>query len=645
MSEMIESSLKEQLVVNPPEGFSRSANINDPEIYKKAEEDPEKFWSGLSQNIDWFEEWDQVLEWKAPHSKWFINGKLNASYNCLDRHLETKRDKLAIIWEGEAGSEKTYTYGELYDATCRFSNVLKKMGVEKGDIVTIYLPMIPEAVIAMLACARIGAPHSVVFAGFSHEALAQRIADAKSEYVITCDGYHHRGKLQTQKAKTDKGLEKVTGVKKVLVVRHAENEIEMKPGRDVWLHYLLHSVDNDCPAEPMDSEDILFLMYTSGTTGKPKGVVHSTGGYLVGAYATTNWVFDLKDDDIYWCTADVGWITGHSYITYGPLLNGATIVIYEGAPDYPGRGRFWRIVEKYKVTVFYTAPTAIRMFMKWGDTLPQKHDLSSLRLLGSVGEPINPRAWLWYYEQIGGKRCPVVDTWWQTETGMIMITSLPGITSMKPGSAAKAFPGIKAVVLDEEGNEVPVGKGGYLVIKNPWPSMIRTIHGDEERFHKTYWGKWGGDIYLSGDGARVDEDGYIWVLGRLDDVIKVAGHRLGTMEIESSLVSHAAVTEAAVEGKKDELKGEVIVAYVILEAYEEPTDKLRDELKAHVADEIGAIARPADIIFADDLPKTRSGKIMRRILKAITNGEDVGDVTTLQNPDIVEELKRKVGGE
>ncbi len=587
MQETIESSMVEGQVFEPSKNFRVHANINDPDVYRKAEEDLEGFWEELAQNIDWFEGWDQVLDWKPPHSKWFVNGKLNASYNCLDRHLDAKRDKLAIIWEGEEGAEKTYTYGELYDATCRFSNVLLKMGVQKGDIVTIYLPMIPEAVIAMLACARIGAPHSVVFAGFSHEALAQRITDAKSEYVITCDGYHHRGKLQLQKAKTDVGLERVSGVKQVLVVQHAKNEVEMKPGRDVWLHDLLHGVNSDCPAEPMDSEDTLFLMYTSGTTGKPKGVVHSTGGYLVSAYTTTNWVFDLKDDDIYWCTADVGWITGHSYITYGPLLNGATILIYEGSPDYPEKARFWSLIEKYKVTIFYTAPTAIRMFMKWGDALPQKHDLSSLRLLGSVGEPINPRAWLWYYEQIGGKRCPVVDTWWQTETGMIMITSLPGMTPMKPGSASKAFPGVKAVVLDEQGNEVPVGSGGYLAIKNPWPSMIRTVHGNEERFHKTYWSKWGGDIYMSGDGARIDEDGYIWVLGRLDDVIKVAGHRLGTMEIESSLVSHHAVTEAAVEGKKDELKGEVIVAYVILEAYAEPTDKLRDELKAHVADEIG----------------------------------------------------------
>jgi acetyl-CoA synthetase len=642
MSETIESSLKEKLVLNPPEEFVKSANISDPDIYRRAEEDPEGFWEELARNLDWFGEWDKVLEWDPPHSKWFINGKLNASYNCLDRHLAARKDKPAIMWEGEDGSEKTYTYGELFEETCRFANVLKKTGVKKGDIVTIYLPMIPEAIVAMLACARIGAPHSVVFAGFSYEALAQRIENADSKYVITCDGYHHRGKLQAQKAKTDKGLERVSGVERVIVVKHLDNEVEMKAGRDVWLHDIINGEKGECPAEPMDSEDILFLMYTSGTTGKPKGVVHSTGGYLVGAYATTNWVFDLKEDDVYWCTADVGWITGHSYVTYGPLLNGATVVLYEGAPDYPGRDRFWEIIEKYGVTVFYTAPTAIRMFMKWGEHLLEEHDLSSLRLLGSVGEPINPRAWLWYHEFIGGKRCPIVDTWWQTETGMVMITPLPGITPMKPGSASRPFPGIKVGVFDKEGNEVPVGHGGYLTIKEPWPGMIRTIHGDEERFVSKYWSECGGDVYLSGDGARMDEDGYIWILGRLDDVIKVAGHRLGTMEIESSIVSHPDVAEAAVEGKADDLKGEVIVAYVVLEAYAEPSAKLRDELKAHVADEIGPIARPADIIFADDLPKTRSGKIMRRVLKAITNGTDPGDVTTLQDPDVVEDLKRKV---
>ena len=642
MKETIESSLAEERVFEPSEDFKSRANMNDPDIYRKADEDLEGFWGDLAENIDWFEKWDQVLEWNPPHSNWFLNGKVNASYNCLDRHLSAKGDKPAIIWEGEMENTRTYTYNELFYSTCRFANALKELGVQKGDIVTIYLPMIPEAVIAMLACARIGAPHSVVFAGFSHEALAQRIENAGSKFVITCDGYYHKGKLIDQKEKTDMGLEKTDGVEHVLLVNHTATPVNFIEGRDVWWHDLEKQVDYQCPAEHMDSEDTLFLMYTSGTTGKPKGVVHSTGGYLVGTCITASWVFDLKDDDIYWCTADVGWITGHSYIAYGPLLNGATVLLYEGAPDYPEKGRFWDIIEKHGVTIFYTAPTAIRTFMKWGEHLPLKHDLSSLRLLGSVGEPINPRAWLWYYENIGGKRCPIVDTWWQTETGMIMITPLPGITPMKPGSAVRPFPGIKVSILDEEGNAVSEGHGGYLAIEKPWPSMIRTIHGDEERFIETYWSKWGNDIYMSGDGARIDRDGYVWVLGRLDDVIKVSGHRLGTMEIESSLVSHPAVAEAAVEGKEDEIKGEVIVGYVVLEADVPVSDELNEQLKGHVVDEIGPIARPAAIVFAEDLPKTRSGKIMRRVLRAITNNTDPGDVTTLQNPEVVEELKRKV---
>lgn len=642
MKETIESSLAEERVFEPSEDFKSQANMNDPDIYRKADEDLEGFWEGLAENIDWFEKWDQVLEWNPPHSNWFLNGKVNASYNCLDRHLSVKGDKPAIIWEGEMENTRTYTYNELFYSTCRFANALKKLGVQKGDIVTIYLPMIPEAVIAMLACTRIGAPHSVVFAGFSHEALAQRIENAGSKFVITCDGYYHKGKLIGQKEKTDMGLEKTGGVEHVLVVNHTATPVNFIEGRDVWWHDLEKQVDYQCPAEHMDSEDTLFLMYTSGTTGKPKGVVHSTGGYLVGTCITAKWVFDLKDDDVYWCTADVGWITGHSYIAYGPLLNGATVLLYEGSPDYPEKGRFWDIIEKHGVTIFYTAPTAIRTFMKWGEHLPLKHDLSSLRLLGSVGEPINPRAWLWYYENIGGKRCPIVDTWWQTETGMIMITPLPGITPMKPGSAVRPFPGIEVSILDEGGNAVPEGHGGYLAIEKPWPSMIRTIHGDEERFIETYWSKWGNDTYMSGDGARIDRDGYVWVLGRLDDVIKVSGHRLGTMEIESSLVSHPDVAEAAVEGKEDEIKGEVIIGYVVLEADVTVSDELKEQLKGHVVDEIGPIARPAAIVFAEDLPKTRSGKIMRRVLRAITNNTDPGDVTTLQNPEVVEELKRKV---
>ncbi|UGV39738.1 acetate--CoA ligase [Methanococcoides orientis] len=642
MTETIESLLKEQKKYYPPEEFVRQANMKDPLIYEKAEEDFEGFWEDLAHNIDWFEKWDTVLDWQPPHAKWFTGAKLNASYNCLDRHISKHGDKTALIWEGEMENSETYTYKELLDETARFAAALKEMGVKKGDVVTIYLPMIPEAVISMLACSRIGAPHSVVFAGFSAEALAQRVTDANSRYVITCDGYFHKGKLVEQKEKADRGLENTTCVEKVIVTNHAANAIAMKEERDIWWDELIHNVDSVCEPEQMDAEDILFLMYTSGTTGKPKGVVHTTGGYMVGTNVTSKWIFDLKDDDIFWCTADVGWITGHSYLVYGPLSNGATIVMHEGAPDYPDKGRFWDIVEKYGVTIFYTAPTAIRTFMKWGDDIPAKYDLSSLRLLGSVGEPINPKAWLWYYEIIGNSNCPIVDTWWQTETGMIMISPLPGLTTMKPGTATRPFPGIKASILDEEGNEVPEGEGGYLAIERPWPSMIRTINGDEQRFLDTYWSKWGTDRYLAGDGARRDKDGYFWVLGRLDDVIKVSGHRLGTMEIESSLVSHKAVAEAAVDGKTDEIKGEVVVAYVILESDAQASDELKQELKEHVVDEIGAIARPKQIIFTDEVPKTRSGKIMRRVLKAITNDTEVGDITTLQNPAVVEELKRKV---
>ncbi|AEH61088.1 acetate/CoA ligase [Methanosalsum zhilinae DSM 4017] len=642
MEEAIESSLKEWQKIEPPEEFVKKANMNDPDIYDMAEKDYERFWEGIAENIDWYSKWKSVLEWEPPHARWFIEGKLNASYNCLDRHIDSRGDKTAIIWEGEKGDIRKYTYRQLLDATSRFANSLKDMGVKKGDIVTIYLPMIPEAVIAMLACARIGAPHSVVFAGFSADALAQRIENSRSKFLITCDGYLRRGKEIPHKKRADEGVSRVDTVDKVIVVRHTGSDVPMSKQRDVWWHEVMDSASTGCDPEIMDSEDMLFLMYTSGTTGKPKGVVHTTGGYMVGTHITTNWVFDIKEDDIYWCTADVGWITGHSYIVYGPLSNGATILIYEGAPDYPERDRFWDIVERHKVTIFYTAPTAIRAFMRWGEDIPAKHDLSTLRLLGTVGEPINPRAWLWYYENIGNKRCPVVDTWWQTETGMIMITPLPGITPLKPGSATRPFPGIKAKVLDDEGNEVSQGHGGYLALTRPWPSMIRTVYKNEQRFIDTYWSKWDIDTYMSEDGARRDEDSYFWILGRVDDVIKVAGHRLGTMEIESTLVSHPEVAEAAVVGKKDEVKGEVIVAYVTLAERISESDNLMSDLVDHVADEIGPIARPAHIFFTDELPKTRSGKIMRRILKSIADGEDVGDITTLQNPEIVEELKRKV---
>ncbi|MDW7733586.1 MAG: acetate--CoA ligase [Methanolobus sp.] len=625
----------------PPDDFVKSANINDPDIYRKADEDFEAFWEEIAEEIEWFNRWERVLEWKAPHSKWFIGGKLNASYNCLDANVEKNGDKLAIIWEGEDGDIRKYTYRELLNETSRLANALKELGVKKGDIVTIYLPMIPEIIISMLACARIGAPHSVVFAAFSGESLCTRIADARSDLVITCDGYYRRGKVVEQKTKVDCGLTSCGMVQKVVVVKHLGNDIQMKAGRDRWWHDLMEAAEPVCEPEVMDSEDMLFLMYTSGTTGKPKGIVHTTGGYLVGTHITTKWIFDLKDDDIYWCTADCGWITGHSYIVYGPLSNGATVLMYEGAPDYPKKDRFWDIVERHKATILYTAPTAVRSFMKWGDEWPAKHDLSTLRLLGSVGEPINPGAWLWYHENIGKGRCPIVDTWWQTETGMVLITPLPGITTTKPGSATFPFPGIRAAVLDEKGNEMPPGKDGLLAITRPWPSMVRTIHGDEERFIETYWTKWDKDTYFAGDGAKIDDDGYFRISGRVDDVIKIAGHRIGTAEIESILVSHPAVAEAGVVGKADEIKGEVIYGYVILKSVLSGDDKLKKELIAHVDANIGPFARPRRIIFSDELPKTRSGKIMRRVLKAIANGRDTGDVTTLQDPDVVDALKIK----
>jgi acetyl-CoA synthetase len=555
--------------------------------------------------------------------------------------MEKRADKTAIIWEGEMGDVRTYTYRQLLEETWRCANALKKLGVRKGDIVTIYLPMIPEVVISMLACARIGAPHNVVFAAFSGEALFTRIGDSHSRFIITCDGYYRRGSVVEQKKKTDRGAQMCQCIEKVIVVKQAGNEMELYPERDLWWHELMEGESSVCEAEPMDAEDMLFLMYTSGTTGRPKGIVHTTGGYMVGTYITTKWIFDLKEDDIYWCTADCGWITGHSYLVYGPLSNGATVIMYEGAPDFPDKDRWWDLIEKHKVTILYTAPTAIRTFMKWGTEWPEKHDLSTLRLLGSVGEAINPGAWLWYHEHIGHGRYPIVDTWWQTETGMVLITPLPGITTLKPGSATRPFPGIEAIVLDEAGNEVPRGTDGLLAIKKPWPSMARTIFNDEARFKETYWNKWDGKTYFAGDGAKQDEDGYFWIIGRVDDIIKVAAHRIGTAEVESILVSHPAVAESAVVGKRDELKGEVIYCYVILRSGVEATEELRKELVSHVAQNIGPIARPKQVIFTDELPKTRSGKIMRRVLKAIVNEGETGDVTTLQNPDIVEMLRQR----
>ena len=643
MEEKVNMSLKDSCVFKPHDEFVKNANMNDPSIYERAENDFIGFWEEVAENIDWFNKWDNVLKWEPPHAEWFLGGKLNASHNCLDRHIDKRGDKIAILWEGETGDVRTYTYSELLAATSRFANALRDLGVKKGDIVTIYLPMIPEAVISMLACARIGAPHSVVFAGFSADSLAQRLNDADSNLLITCDGYCRRGKVLNHKGKSDDALTKTEHVEKVVVVQHENNDVKMQAGRDVWFHDIVESADPSCKPEVMDSEDMLFLMYTSGTTGNPKGVVHTTGGYMVGTYITSNWVFDLKEDDIYWCTADVGWITGHSYLVYGPLSNGATVLMYEGAPDYPDKNRFWEIIEKHKVTIFYTAPTVIRTFMKWGTHWVYKHDLSTLRLIGSVGEPINPSAWLWYYETIGGGRCPLVDTWWQTETGMIIITPLPGITNLKPGSATRPFPGIKLAVFDDAGNELLNGDGGHLVVKTPWPSMMRTIYNDEQRFIDTYWSKWGAETYLSSDGARLDKDGYFWIRGREDDVIMVAGHRIGSAEIESGLVSHPLVAEAAVVGRFDEIKGQSIFCYVTLESGAIECEELRGNLVDYVVEEVGPIARPKGIVFANELPKTRSGKIMRRVLKAIVDGEEeTGDVTTLQNPTVVEELKRKV---
>ncbi len=640
----IESRLEGENIYSPPKEFVEQANVNDPEIYEYAEENYEEFWADKAERLDWYEKWDEVLKWDPPHAEWFVNGKLNASYNCIDRHVENgKGDETAIIWEGEPLDEtKEYTFAELQEEVSKFANALKEMGVEKGDIVTFYLPMVPELAIGVLACARIGAPHSVVFGGFSPSALNERINDAEAKVLVTADGYYRRGGEIEMWEKAQKGTKDSPSLEKVVCVDRLGREIELDGDKEVYYHDVVEDQPTECEPEKMDAEDMLFLMYTSGTTGKPKGVVHTTGGYLTGVSATHNWVFDIKDDDVYWCTADIGWITGHSYIVYGPLANGCTTLMYEGTPDYPDKDRFWQIVEKYGVTKFYTAPTAIRMFMKWGKKYPEKHDLSTLKVLGSVGEPINPKAWKWYHEQIGGGECPIVDTWWQTETGMMLITPLPGITDLKPGSATKPFPGLKADVLDERGNSVETNEGGYLVIKRPWPAMLRTLYQEPERYVETYWSEYDKETYFAGDGARIDEDGYFWVVGRLDDVLNVAGHRLSTMEMESALVDHEAVAEAAVVGKPDEMKGQVPVGYVILESGYEPSDELAQELRAHVGEIIGPIGKPAAVRFSDDLPKTRSGKIMRRILKKLEKGESAGDTSTLRNPEIVEQLKEKV---
>jgi acetyl-CoA synthetase len=636
----IENLYREGRAFPPPSGFAANANLADASVYDRADEDWKGWWESHARELRWMRDWDTTLEWDPPHAKWFLGGQLNVSDNCLDRHVDDGYgDQVAIHWEGEPGDTRTITYAELRDEVARFANALKDLGVGKGDPVTIYLPMIPELPVAMLACARIGAPHSVIFAGFSSQSVVDRVEDARSHTLITADGAYRKGNVVPLKANADKAMDSTDLVERCVVVRRTGEDVAWTEGRDHWYHDLIEGRSADCPPEPMDAEDVLYILYTSGTTGKPKGIVHTTGGYLTGVAATQRLVFDLKpDSDVYWCAADIGWVTGHSYIVYGPLANRATSVMYEGAPDHPGKDRFWEIVEKYGVTILYTAPTAIRAFMKWGTEHPESHDLSSLRLLGSVGEPINPEAWMWYHEHIGGSRCPVVDTWWQTETGAIMITPLPGITAAKPGSAMTPFPGVKAVVVDEQGNPVGPGGGGYLTLQRPWPSMLRTLWGDDERYRQTYWSRFGPDVYFAGDGAKLDDDGHIWLLGRVDDVMNVSGHRISTTEVESALVDHPAVAEAAVTGRKDDMTGQAIAAFVTLRGAREGDDDLAAELRAHVADRIGKIARPANIVFTGDLPKTRSGKIMRRLLKDIAEGRELGDVTTLANADIVEQL-------
>jgi len=642
----IESVLKEQRVFAPDPAFASSAHVKSlteyERIYRQSVEDPESFWSGVARELDWFTFPTLVLDWNCPDAKWFVGGVLNISHNCLDRHLSTwRRNKAAIIWEGEPGDQRVLTYQMLHREVCRFAAALKRLGVRSGDRVALYMPMIPELAIAMLACARVGATHSVVFGGFSAEALRDRINDAEAKLVVTADGGWRRGAVVPLKAAVDAAVAETPCVERVVVVKRTGSDITMQERRDLWWDDAVAGVPADCAAEPLDAEHPLFILYTSGTTGKPKGVVHSTAGYLAQVYLTAKWVFDLKDTDTYWCTADIGWVTGHSYVVYGLLANGATTVMYEGAPNQPQPDRFWDMIERHRVTILYTAPTAIRTFTRWGDEWPAKHDLSSLRLLGTVGEPINPEAWMWYHKVIGGGRCPIVDTWWQTETGGILITPLPGATPTKPGSATRPFPGIVPDVVTREGKPVGPNEGGYLVIKQPWPGMLRTIFRDPERYRQQYWSQIPG-MYFTGDGARRDQDGYFWVMGRIDDVVNVSGHRLGTMEIESALVSHSFVTEAAVVGRPDPVKGQAVAAFVTLAAGIPPSDTLKHELREHVAREIGAFAKPDDIRFADALPKTRSGKIMRRLLRDLAAGkESVGDTTTLEDLSVLAKLREE----
>ncbi len=640
----IDSILQEQRKFECPEPFREQAYIKSLEeyeqIYRESIDEPEKFWGRIAGELHWFKQWDKVLEWNHPWAKWFVGGQINLSYNCLDRHvLGTRRDKPALVWESEPGEIRSLTYEQLLREVQKFANVLKSLGIKKGDRVAIYMGMTPELPVAMLACARIGAPHSVVFGGFSSQALVDRIHDSQATAVVTQDGSFRRGTEVRLFPAVEEALKSCPSVKSVIVYKRTGSPINMTPGRDHWWHELMTKASDECPAQPLDAEHPLYILYTSGTTGKPKGVVHTTGGYSVGTYLTTKWVFDLKENDIYWCSADIGWVTGHSYIVYGPLQNGATVVMYEGAPNTPNPDRFWEIISRHKVTVFYTAPTAIRTFIKWGDEWPAKHNMSTLRLLGTVGEPINPEAWMWYREVIGKNRCPIVDTWWQTETGHIMISPIPGAVAAKPGSATRPFPGVAAEVVDMEGKPVPEGSGGFLVITKPWPGMLRTIYGDPDRYVSQYWSQIP-PYYFTGDGARKDKDGYFWVMGRVDDVINVSGHRLSTMEVESALVAHEAVAEAAVVARPDDVKGQAISAFVSLQHGRTPSPELKEELRKWVAKEIGAMAKPDDIRFTDSLPKTRSGKIMRRLLRELaTNGEVKGDTTTLEDLSVIAKLK------
>jgi acetyl-CoA synthetase len=636
--EPIEALLKEGRKFPPPKAFTKAARVKTAAVYREAKANPLRFWEKQAKELRWIRPWRKTLEWKLPYAKWFVGGKLNVSDNCLDRHVETaRRNKAALVWEGEPGDSRVLTYWDLYREVNRFAAALTRHGVKKGDTVTIYMGMVPELPIAMLACARIGAPHSVVFGGFAPDSLRDRINDCKAKIVITADGGYRRGGIVPLKKNTDEALKECPQVTTVIVCKRTGHEIDWQKDRDVWWDDFVKEADAYVKPVALDSEDMLYLLYTSGSTGKPKGIIHTTGGYLTGVSATHRMIFDIRDEDVYWCTADIGWVTGHSYIVYGPLANGATSVMYEGTPDWPDKDRFWRIVEKYGVTILYTAPTAIRTFVRWGEQYPNRCNLSSLRLLGTVGEPINPEAWVWYWKVIGGGRCPVVDTWWQTETGQILITPLPGITVCKPGSATFAFPGVDAEVVNDKGEPA---QAGYLVLRKPWPAMLRGIYGDPERYTKQYWSQMPG-VYFTGDGAKRDKDGYIWLLGRIDDVMNISGHRVSTMEVESALVDHPAVAEAAVIGRPHEIKGQAIAAFVTIKHGTSATDALKGEIKAHVAKKIGALARPDDIVYAAELPKTRSGKIMRRLLRDVAEGRALGDTTTLADPAVVATLKQQ----